>query len=468
MRVSFLISAAVHAAVLIFGVLPNVSSPERLEAEFSAADVSILSQDEWISMSAPAAVTFSEPVPSANVELPDLIPDESAPVSALTLAAAAPELPTPALTAPAALETPQIPRPSLSAPEAPQLPRPEPADRPEVQLADLAEPPPVPTAITPDATASLAVPPPRPTDIPDAPPAPPVPEPVEEIRETPDADAEAPVDDPALTAAPKVAPEAAPEPETDVKVGDEVQLATRSDPAEDAEAAEAVDETTAPEHAATQIVTEAEEKESESEVQFAPPRRPVLVAQRPEAPEEAAEVDDSEAVPARPAEESEPEGASEPEDIEALVAAVTAAASESDVIDQLITESISDGAEQPESAEPLLALPSLGGSGLPSGVREGLRNAIEDCWNVGALSTAALNTVVTIGFSLERDGTPIRDTIRLVASEGESDVGVDKAFEAGQRAILCGLGKGHDLPPDSYETWREVELTFDPEQMRLK
>ena len=453
MRVSFQISAAVHAAVLIFGVLPNMSSPERLEAEFSTADVSILSEDEWISMSAPSAVQFSEPVPSESVELPDLIPDESAPVSALTLAAAEPELPPPALRVPAALEAPQIARPLLPAPEATQLPLPELADRPETQLADLAEPPPAPSAITPDATASLAAPP-RPTDIPDAPPAPPVPEPS--------------ADDPALTAAPKVAPEAAPEPETDVKVGDEVQQATRSEQAEDAEAAEAVDETTAPEHAATQIVTEAEETESESEVRFAPPRRPALIAQRPENPEEPAEDDDSETLLASRAEAApEPESTSESEDIDDLVAAA-AAASESDLISELLTESISDGAEQPESAEPLLALPSLGGSGLPSGVREGLRNAIADCWNVGALSTAALRTVVTIWFSLEQDGTPIRDTIRLVASDGESDVAVDKAFEAGQRAILCGLGKGHDLPLESYDRWRDVELTFDPEEMRLK
>ena len=453
MRVSFLISAAVHAAVLIFGVLPNMSSPERLEAEFSTADVSILSEDEWISMSAPSAIQFSEPVPSESVELPDLIPDESVPVSALTLAAVEPELPPPALRVPAALEAPQIARPLLPAPEAPQLPLPELADRPEPQLADLAEPPPAPSAITPDVTASLAAPP-RPTDIPDAPPAPPVPEPL--------------ADDPALTAAPKVAPEAAPEPETDVKVGDEVQQATRSEQAEDAEAAEAVDETTAPEHAATQIVTEAEETESESEVRFAPPRRPALIAQRPENPEEPAEDDDSETLLASRAEAApEPESASESEDIDDLVAAA-AAASESDLISELLTESISDGAEQPESAEPLLALPSLGGSGLPSGVREGLRNAIADCWNVGALSTAALRTVVTIGFSLEQDGTPIRDTIRLVASDGESDVAVDKAFEAGQRAILCGLGKGHDLPLESYDRWRDVELTFDPEEMRLK
>lgn len=453
MRVSFLISAAVHAAVLIFGVLPNVSSPERLEAEFSTADVSILSQDEWISMSATTAVQFSEPVLSESVELPDLIPDESAPVSALTLAAVEAELPQPTPISPAALEAPQIARPSLAAPETPQSPMPEFADRPEVQLADLAEPPPAPSAITPDATASLAVPP-RPTDIPDAPPAPPVPEPS--------------ADDPALTAAPKVAPEAAPEPETDVKVGDEVQQATRSEQSEDAEAAEAVDETTAPEHAATQIVTEAEETESESEVRFAPPRRPALIAQRPESPEEPAEDDDSETLlAARTEAVPKSESASESEDIEALVAAA-AAAGESDLISELLTESISDGAEQPESAEPLLALPSLGGSGLPSGIRDGLRNAIADCWNVGALSTAALRTVVTIGFSLEQDGTPIRNTIRLVASDGESDVAVDKAFEAGQRAILCGLGKGHDLPLESYDRWRDVELTFDPEEMRLK
>jgi hypothetical protein len=69
---------------------------------------------------------------------------------------------------------------------------------------------------------------------------------------------------------------------------------------------------------------------------------------------------------------------------------------------------------------------------------------------------------------MDRDGNPRTDTIRLVSGAGEGGAARERAFEAARRAIIrCARG-GYDLPPESYEQWREIEITFDPTTMRLR
>jgi len=45
---------------------------------------------------------------------------------------------------------------------------------------------------------------------------------------------------------------------------------------------------------------------------------------------------------------------------------------------------------------------------------------ILSCWNVGALSSEALRTAVTVGFKVDALRRPIVETIQLVRSEGVS------------------------------------------------
>ena len=41
-------------------------------------------------------------------------------------------------------------------------------------------------------------------------------------------------------------------------------------------------------------------------------------------------------------------------------------------------------------------------------------------------------------------------------------------YEAARRAIIrCGA-KGFQLPPEKYEQWRNIEMEFNPERMRIK
>ena len=86
-----------------------------------------------------------------------------------------------------------------------------------------------------------------------------------------------------------------------------------------------------------------------------------------------------------------------------------------------------------------------------------------------ALSASfALRTVVTIGVTMEPSGKPVSGSIRMIGFEGGTEASAGLAYEAGRRAIIrCGQN-GYPLPAEKYEQWKEVEITFDPEKMRMK
>ncbi|MGP9805867.1 protein TolA [Paracoccus sp. NSM] len=106
--------------------------------------------------------------------------------------------------------------------------------------------------------------------------------------------------------------------------------------------------------------------------------------------------------------------------------------------------------------------------GLPVGAplslaeREGLRMAIERCWNVGALSVEAAQTSVTVAFSLGPDGVPEQGSMRIADFRGGSSNAAQQAFDVARRAILmCGQA-GYALPAAKYGRWRDVEVSFRP------
>jgi hypothetical protein len=125
-------------------------------------------------------------------------------------------------------------------------------------------------------------------------------------------------------------------------------------------------------------------------------------------------------------------------------------------------------------AEPAQDSPRTGATNAPqgppmtSGERDALRVAVQQCWNVGSLSTDALRTTVVVYVSVGQDGVPDAGSIRLIDSSGGTDAGARGAFEAARRAIIrCGA-RGFPLPPEKYDQWREMELVFNPEGMRMR
>lgn len=222
----------------------------------------------------------------------------------------------------------------------------------------------------------------------------------------------------------KVAPEPIAPPPPDAKPDDVESPAVSLD--EGAEIQQEQQDQTAPEEATDQIVTEAEQSDDLS------PQRSPRPRPRPSRPQPAAQPDVAEAdAPTNPA----------PQDQAAITDALAEALSASD--------------------EPA-------GPPLTGGEKDAMRLAVSRCWNVGSLSTDALQTVVVVGFSLNRDGTIVPGSLRMLDSSGGSAGAAKQAFDAARRAILrCGA-KGYDLPADKYAHWKDIEITFNPERMRIK
>jgi len=314
----------------------------------------------------------------------------------------------------------------VAAPPAPE-PAPEPLPEP---LPEPPAPDPTPEPVRPTPPAPS---PPRPD--PDPVPAPvpdPEPTPVPEVVETPPA-VQTPAPVPQILApqasvrpkprpAPRVAPTPAAEPAPAAKTDTRDTPATTPDVA--AETARPEQEQTARPEATTEIVTEAEEPASAAPTASVRPRtRP----SRPAAPQQAA----------RP----------ETPDTNAAVNAALQAA-------------LGGGTTEPRPDVPT-------GPPLSQGERDALRVAVQQCWNVNVGSPAADVTVV-LGMAMNRNGKVEPASLRLLSSEGGSGQAVDIAFQAARRAILLCQGGGYELPIEKYEQWKDIEMTFNPEKMRLR
>jgi hypothetical protein len=233
-----------------------------------------------------------------------------------------------------------------------------------------------------------------------------------------------------------VAPEAVPEPEPDAEVAPEVQETVEQSETTDVTDAEE-QQATAPEAAATEIVTEAEEPARAPAASVRPQVRP----NRP-APSQTAET------PTEPATPAEPTPA-----VQEDTAAVDATAS---AIAGALEEALSGATTGTASGPP-----------LTQGETEGFRIAVQDCWVVDVGSQAA-NVSVTVGFDMDRSGRVVGASLRMLSAEGGSGPAVDTAFQAARRAILRCQGDGYNLPPEKFDQWKSVEMTFNPESMRIR
>ena len=313
-------------------------------------------------------------------------------------------------------------------PEAPQAPAetPEVAQEPEIQ-----QPTPIePEAPEPEPEVVEPTPPPPAAEVSET--APERPEPPAEVAVLAPEVAPVAVPRPVDRVAPEAVEQPDPEARTDVI---EQEAATPDAPAE--KIVEEAQEATAPEEATTEIVTEAAEAPKAAPNQSArpPARRPT-----PPAPQVAEPVETPK--PAQPA-----------VDQDAVAAALAEAMG---------------GEEKP--APPAPASPAAAPSGPPlsSGEKESLRLAVSACWNVGSLSSEALRTTVIVSVQMNQDGTPQTNSITMTSSSGGSPAAAGQAFEAARRAIIrCG-SRGYQLPVDKFSQWQNIEMTFNPERMRIK
>ena len=227
----------------------------------------------------------------------------------------------------------------------------------------------------------------------------------------------------------RVAPEAVAPPPEDVAPDAVEQQAVTEDKGADTPAEE--QQATAPEEAATEIVTEAE---TPSNAPKTSPRPPSV---RPSAPVRTAE-------PTTPAPETPARQTPAP-------------APTDEAVNDALREALGGGAEDVPQGPPLTA-----------GEKDALRVAVSSCWNVGSLSTEALGTTVVVVVDMTPDAKPVTSSIRLASSSGGSAAAANQAFEAARRAIIRCTRDGYGLPAEKYGQWKEIEMTFNPERMRIK
>lgn len=404
MHIGHYISGGGHAALISFVLLGGMFSPRP--EPVSVAQVSVLSEAEF------AALTARSQLPQSDV-------DVSAP-----------------------------PQPEADTAEpAPAPPVPEAA--PEVPVAEVApEPLPEPQAV-PEPTQAESLPqvppPPPPADVTDAPPV--LETPAPEVVQVPVTSAR-----PQPRPAPRVAPEPVAQPEPDVQIDEVVQDAVVPDAVVPDEApSDAVPEpeqqATAPEAATTEIVTEADEPASAAPGASIRPRTRPERPLAPTAPQTPATrtVASSDAVDtARPATQS----ANAQDDGTAQAVA--------DALAQVLGGS---------TTAPANDLPI--GPPMTSGEKDVLRVAVQACWVVDIGSQAA-NVTVTVAMNMDRNGRVVNGSLRMLGSDGGSAASADTAFQAARRAILRCQKDGFQLPAEKYAQWREIEMTFNPEGMRVR
>jgi hypothetical protein len=107
------------------------------------------------------------------------------------------------------------------------------------------------------------------------------------------------------------------------------------------------------------------------------------------------------------------------------------------------------------------------GPPLSAGEKENLRIAVSNCWNVDVGGRSA-DTIVSIAVSLDRSGRIVSGSLRMIGNSGGNAASVKVAFEAARRAILRCQKDGYQLPAEKYGQWQNIEMTFNPERMRVK
>ncbi len=334
-------------------------------------------------------------------------------------------------------------------PETPSVPEPTPEPvQPEAAPAPVPDPDPLPDPV-PDPVPSVPEPPAEVAETPVQPDPQPDPEPVPEavlITQSP-----RPKPRPVERVAPE--PVAAPPPDA----APDVETTPAAVPDAGAETPQEQQDATAPEEANDQTVTEADETAALAPVQSVrPPVRPTRPT-RPvaEATETAANTEEvTEAA-------NEADAPTTEEASQAAEATTDEAPDTTAAVNAALAEALLGGGSEPAPAAP-------SGPPLTSGETDALRVSVSKCWNVGSLSSAAMATTVVVGVEMSQDGKPVVSSIRMISSDGGTQDAARQAFETARRAIIrCGAS-GYDLPTEKYDHWREIEMTFNPERMRIR
>ena len=127
-----------------------------------------------------------------------------------------------------------------------------------------------------------------------------------------------------------------------------------------------------------------------------------------------------------------------------------------------LSEEVADALKR-HQVKPQQKLARLGSS-LTMSERDSVRRQIEPCWNVPAGARDAENLVVDIRLRLNADGTVIRAEL-VDGARAAGDTFFRAAAESALRAVLNPRCSPLRLPPNKYEEWKNMVLSFNPRDM---
>ena len=104
------------------------------------------------------------------------------------------------------------------------------------------------------------------------------------------------------------------------------------------------------------------------------------------------------------------------------------------------------------------------GEKLTMSEEDALRVQLQKCWNVPFGAKDAENLVVDIFMVINQDRT-LQDARVVDMARYNSDTFFRAAADSALRAVRNPLCSPFEVPPDKYETWKTVTVTFDPKNM---
>lgn len=135
---------------------------------------------------------------------------------------------------------------------------------------------------------------------------------------------------------------------------------------------------------------------------------------------------------------------------------------EKDFFDELNLDEIeTDDKPKPREETQLAAII---GTRLTVSEKDALRRQIEKCWNVPIGARNPEELVVEIRIRVNRDRT-VRDAVIVDTARAAADKFFRTMAESARRAVKNPKCSPLKLPPDKYNEWKDITMTFDPSKM---
>jgi outer membrane biosynthesis protein TonB len=117
-------------------------------------------------------------------------------------------------------------------------------------------------------------------------------------------------------------------------------------------------------------------------------------------------------------------------------------------------------AQQQASSQPVAPL----GSQLTVSEKDLLIHQIEQCWNIPAGAKDAQNLIIDIHIDVDREGSATNVDI-IDKARYAADAFFRAAADSAVRAIRNPNCRPLKLPPDKYEQWKSITLSFNPKDI---